>query len=120
VESWCQAAGVLVAFDEPNPDVLTGRLTLFGAVGEVRFHALVRPGDVVRHRVRPLKMLSDAAVFEGHAFVGGRPVMTVGQLVTALRSGTTRWPCTATTTGTSSWTPTSTAPTTRAARPSSP
>ncbi|HZM79784.1 MAG TPA: hypothetical protein VFC19_28980 [Candidatus Limnocylindrales bacterium] len=85
VESWCQAAGVLAVHDRPNPDVMTGRVTLFGSISDVTFHAPVRPGDVMRHRVSPLKIMSDAAVFEGHAFVDRRPVMTVGQIVIALR-----------------------------------
>lgn len=85
VESFCQAAGVLAARDQPNPDVLNGRVTLFGAIKGVSFHAPVRPGDFMRHRVSAVKLTADAAVFTGHTFVGGQPVMTVGQIVIALR-----------------------------------
>jgi 3-hydroxyacyl-[acyl-carrier-protein] dehydratase len=85
VESFCQAAGVLAAQGRPNPDVLNGKVTLFGAIKGVRFHATVRPGDVMRQGVSAVKITADAAVFQGHTFAGGRPVMTVGQIVIALR-----------------------------------
>lgn len=86
VESWCQAAGVLTMREHPNPDVLTGKVTLFGAITDVTLHASVQPGDVLRHHVRALKVFSDAAVLEGYAEVDGVPVMTVGQVVIALRA----------------------------------
>lgn len=85
VESFCQAAGVLAAHDQPNPDVLNGKVTLFGAIKGVSFHAPVRPGDVMRHRVSAVKITADAAVIQGHTFVDRQPVMTVGQIVIALR-----------------------------------
>jgi 3-hydroxyacyl-[acyl-carrier-protein] dehydratase len=85
VESWCQAAGVLAVQDRPNPDVLTGQVTLFGAITDLELVAPVRPGDVLRHHVRAQKILSNAAVMEGETYVDGVPVMRVGQVVIALR-----------------------------------
>jgi 3-hydroxyacyl-[acyl-carrier-protein] dehydratase len=85
IESWCQAAGVLVMHGEPNPDVRTGQVPLFGAITDLELAAPVRPGDVVRHRVRAQKILSTAALLEGESMVDGRCVMRVGQIVVALR-----------------------------------
>jgi 3-hydroxyacyl-[acyl-carrier-protein] dehydratase len=85
IESWCQAAGVLVVLDMPNPDVLAGRVTLFGAIKDLELAAPVWPGDVLEHRVVAQKILSDAALMEGETFVDGRCEMRVGQIVIALR-----------------------------------
>lgn len=85
VESWCQAAGVMVAWDERNPDVLAGTVMLFGSITGVRFHRPVFPGDVVEHRVRLGRRLADSALVEGEAFVGDEPVMTVERVVMAWR-----------------------------------
>lgn len=88
VESWCQAAGVLAVYDRPNPDVLTGQVTLFGTITDLELGAVVRPGDVLRHHVRAQKILSDAAVLEGETLVGDTTVMRVGQVVIVLRPAT--------------------------------
>jgi 3-hydroxyacyl-[acyl-carrier-protein] dehydratase len=85
VESWCQAAGLLAACEERNPDVGTGRVMLFAGIADIRFHRRVGPGDVLEHRVRLVRLLSDAAVVEGESLVGGSPVLEVGRVVMALR-----------------------------------
>ncbi|MGC4809233.1 3-hydroxyacyl-ACP dehydratase FabZ family protein [Micromonospora sp. DT228] len=85
IESWCQAAGVLAVHGTPNPDVLAGRVTLFGAISRIEVLAPVRPGDQVTHHVRALKLLSDAAVFTGESTVADVPVLRVGQVIIALR-----------------------------------
>ena len=86
VESWCQAAGVLAVLDMPTPDVLTGQVTLFGAITDLELEAPVWPGDVLVHQVRAQRLLSNAALLEGEAYVGDARVMRVGQIVIALRS----------------------------------
>ena len=86
IESWCQAAGVLAVLDMPTPDVLTGQVTLFGAITDLDLEAPVWPGDVLRHQVRAQRLLSNAALLEGETFVGDTRVMRVGQIVIALRS----------------------------------
>jgi 3-hydroxyacyl-[acyl-carrier-protein] dehydratase len=85
LESWCQAAGVLVSLDQPNPDVRTGRVTLFGSVTDARFLTPVFPGDVLRHRVRLLRVVADGAVFEGESDCERGDVLRVGRVVVALR-----------------------------------
>jgi 3-hydroxyacyl-[acyl-carrier-protein] dehydratase len=85
VESWCQAAGLLAVRGQPNPDVLTGRVTLFGAINDLALLAPVRPGELLVHRVRAVKLLSDAAVLQGETLVDGQVVMTVDQIIVVLR-----------------------------------
>lgn len=85
VESWCQAAGILAAWDTPNPDVLSGQVMLFGGISGVHFHDQVFPGDVLEHRVRLLRALSDTVIFEGETLVTGKTVVEIGRVVMAMR-----------------------------------
>ena len=85
VESWCQSAGLLAAWDQPNPDVLTGQVMLFGSMAEIRFRHAVLPGDVLEHRVRLVRALSDTLIFQGECMVGSRTVMEIGRVVMAMR-----------------------------------
>lgn len=85
IESWCQAAGVLAAWDSPNPDVLSGQVMLFGSMSGIRFHGEVLPGDVVEHHVRLVRALSDTVIFEGESLVAGRRVLEAERVVMAMR-----------------------------------
>lgn len=85
LESWCQAAGLLIAEREPNPDVCTGQVMVFGGITGVRHLGRVWPGDVVEHRVRLTRMFSDTAIFEGESAVGDEVVMEVEQVMIGLR-----------------------------------
>ncbi|MER5493758.1 hypothetical protein [Streptomyces sp. NPDC002490] len=85
VESWCQSAGILIAAERPNPDVLSGQVMLFGSISDIRFARRVRPGEVMEHRVRLSRALSDTVVFEGECVVDGRVVATIGRVVMAMR-----------------------------------
>ncbi|HZM75512.1 MAG TPA: hypothetical protein VFC19_07280 [Candidatus Limnocylindrales bacterium] len=85
LESWCQAAGVLISLDSPTADVRTGRVPLFGAVTDVRFLSTVRPPDLLRHRVRLLRAVEGNAVLEGETTGDAGPVLQVGRVVVALR-----------------------------------
>lgn len=85
VESWCQAAGVLATWDAPNPDVLRGRVMLFGGMTGVEFHRPVLPGEVLTHRVRQSHLIDDNVLFEGESLSGSEPVMTVERIVMAFR-----------------------------------
>jgi 3-hydroxyacyl-[acyl-carrier-protein] dehydratase len=85
IESWCQAAGVLATWDNPNPDVLAGRVMLFGGMSEIAYHRPVPPGSLLHHRVRVFRALSDTVLFEGDCVVDDEVVMTVGRVVMAFR-----------------------------------
>jgi 3-hydroxyacyl-[acyl-carrier-protein] dehydratase len=85
IESWCQAAGVLASWETRQPDVLSGQVMLFGSMADIHLQGRVLPGDVLTHRVRLVRSLTDAAVVEGESLVGDRTVLHVGRVVMALR-----------------------------------
>ncbi|MEU1779109.1 beta-hydroxyacyl-ACP dehydratase [Streptomyces abikoensis] len=85
IESWCQSAALLVARDAPNPDVLDGRVMLFGGMSGLNFTGRVRPGDAVVHEVRQIRAFDDTVIFEGRSSVGDDVVMEVGQAMIVLR-----------------------------------
>ncbi|WP_280138200.1 3-hydroxyacyl-ACP dehydratase FabZ family protein [Streptomyces sp. TP-A0874] len=85
IESWCQAAGVLATWEDPNPDVLDGQVMLFGGMSGVEYHRTVFPGDVLEHRVAISRALGDTVICEGQSLVDGEPVMTVERCVMAFR-----------------------------------
>ena len=85
LESWAQSAVVLVQWDRPNPDVLTGRAVLISGIKNVDVLGDVVPGDVVEHRVRIVRALDDAAIIAGESLVGDRVVLRIGQFTLALR-----------------------------------
>lgn len=84
VESWCQAASLLLATDRPDPDA-EDALMLFGGMSGVRLMGAVRPGDVLLHHVEPTRAVGDTFIFRGTTTVDGRPVLNVDQAVIALR-----------------------------------
>lgn len=85
LESWAQAAVLLVCWDEPNPDVLTGKLELISGIRNVTVHGPVYPGDVVEHRVDLVRAVADAAILTGRSLVDGRTVLEVGTFTLARR-----------------------------------
>jgi 3-hydroxyacyl-[acyl-carrier-protein] dehydratase len=85
VESWCQSAGVLAAWDRPNPDVLAGQVMLFGGIAGVSFGEPARPGDVLTHHVNLIRDLGDVLMMAGHTTVGSRTVMTAERITMAMR-----------------------------------
>ncbi|MFF6995695.1 3-hydroxyacyl-ACP dehydratase FabZ family protein [Streptomyces sp. NPDC008313] len=88
IESWAQSAVLLSVWEDPNPDVLAGKVELAGSIGEVAFGGRAYPGDVLEHRVRLLKTAGETAVLAGETYAGGREVLRVGSFVVALRDVT--------------------------------
>jgi 3-hydroxyacyl-[acyl-carrier-protein] dehydratase len=86
LESWAQAGVLLASWDDPNPDVLAGKVQLAGAINEIRFGAPVYPGDVLEHHVRMVKVLGDTVILAGETVVGTSTVMEVGQFVEIQRA----------------------------------
>ncbi|MCJ1680067.1 beta-hydroxyacyl-ACP dehydratase [Streptomyces sp. APSN-46.1] len=84
IESWCQAASLLLTADEPSSGA-DGALMLFGGMSGVRLPRPVRPGDVMRHRVRLSRSFGDTVMYEGESTVDGEAVLEVDQIVIALR-----------------------------------
>ncbi|MFJ2847505.1 3-hydroxyacyl-ACP dehydratase FabZ family protein [Streptomyces griseofuscus] len=85
IESWCQAASLLLSGGEPTRPDLDGALLLFGGMSGVRLLRPVRPGDVMRHRVRLSRSFGDTFTFEGESTVDGERVLEVDQIVIAVR-----------------------------------
>ncbi|UFQ16224.1 MULTISPECIES: 3-hydroxyacyl-ACP dehydratase FabZ family protein [Streptomyces] len=96
IESWCQAASLLLTADEPTPGAndatgthgtggTGGALMLFGGMSGVRLLRPVRPGDVMRHRVRLSRSFGDTVMYEGESTVDGETVLEVDQIIIALR-----------------------------------
>ncbi|WP_395297036.1 3-hydroxyacyl-ACP dehydratase FabZ family protein [Kitasatospora hibisci] len=98
MESWCQAAGLLATWEDPNPDVLTGRVMLFGAVTGLAYHGPVLPGDVLEHRATITRTLGDTLIIAGESLVDGEPVLTVESAVLAFRPAEELRPAAATAT----------------------
>jgi 3-hydroxyacyl-[acyl-carrier-protein] dehydratase len=89
IESWCQAAALLALLDAPNPDVLSGRVALFGGIGGLRLGRPVRPGDLLVHRAWLSRLFEDVAMLTGTAEVDGETVLAVEQIVVAFREAGT-------------------------------
>ncbi|MDP9071300.1 MAG: beta-hydroxyacyl-ACP dehydratase [Actinomycetota bacterium] len=87
VESWCQAAGLLAAWGQP--ELRSSHVMLFGGITGIAFQGRVVPGDVLEHRVRMVRAVSDAAIFEGDTMVGSSPVLEVQRVIMALRPADT-------------------------------
>ena len=82
IESFCQAAGPLsaqlgLAFKD--------KVMLFVSMGEVEFLGAAYPGDVMTHRARIDKALSDAVVVSGEISVDGQLIVRFGQIMVAAR-----------------------------------
>jgi 3-hydroxyacyl-[acyl-carrier-protein] dehydratase len=85
IESLCQAAGLLAAWDAPKPSVLHGDVMLLGSLADVTLHASVEPGSIICHEVRLTRSFGGSHIFEGTSTADGRLVLRVGQLVMAIR-----------------------------------
>jgi 3-hydroxyacyl-[acyl-carrier-protein] dehydratase len=84
VESWGQAAGLLAV--QPGAEARSaGQVMLAGAMSGVEFLRPVHPGEVLEHRVRVVRAVSDAVIFEGESLVGGEVVMRLSHMVMAFR-----------------------------------
>ena len=85
IESWCQAAGLLICLDMPNPDVLANQVTLFVGITGLRLSGRVLPGDTLTHHVRLVRAFGAEAMLGGESTVDGNVVMSVEYVVIALR-----------------------------------
>lgn len=88
-ESWCQSAGLLATWEAPDPDVIEGKVMLFGSVSGVEYHRPVLPGDVLVHQASISRVVGDTVVFDGESRVNGVAVMTVERAVMAFRQAGT-------------------------------
>ncbi|MDJ0382294.1 3-hydroxyacyl-ACP dehydratase FabZ family protein [Streptomyces sp. G-G2] len=82
IESWGQTAGLLASAIADAP---VGQVMLFGSVADAEFHRPVRPGELIEHRVRITRALTDSVIFEGTSHRGDETVMSVTRMVMAFR-----------------------------------
>lgn len=85
IESWAQSAVLLSVWEQPNPDVLAGKVELAGSINEVIVGARAYPGDVLEHRVRLVKSAGETAILAGETYAGSHEVLRTGTFVVALR-----------------------------------
>ena len=86
IESFCQAAGILLlesrSFSyDPSTDVM-----LFGSLSHCLFERDALPGDTVEHHAVIHKAFTDAAICGGEIRVRGERIATIEQVVVALRA----------------------------------
>jgi 3-hydroxyacyl-[acyl-carrier-protein] dehydratase len=88
LESWCQAAAVLVCLGNGTGD--DPPLPVLGGLRDVALRANARPGDVLEHRVRLVRVVGANAIVEGATtVVGGHEIMSVSGVTVSLRSAHT-------------------------------
>lgn len=85
LESWAQSAVLLACWEQPNPDVVAGKVELAARITDVELLAPVYPGDVLEHHVEILTAAGDAAVVTGGSHVNGAKVLEVGRFTVAMR-----------------------------------
>lgn len=84
LESWCQAAALLAAWNQPK-EALASSVALFGALSGVQVLRPALPGDLVRHQIRIRRALEGTWIFDGESSVSDTPILVVGSVMTALR-----------------------------------
>ncbi|PSR68668.1 beta-hydroxyacyl-ACP dehydratase [Nocardia sp. MDA0666] len=85
VESFGQAAAVLLAEAWRPAQGIGDDVPILGGVTGVHFDKAVVPGDVVYHHVRIDRVIGDNAIISGHSTVGDSTVMRIEQVILALR-----------------------------------
>ncbi|MFJ6215764.1 3-hydroxyacyl-ACP dehydratase FabZ family protein [Streptomyces sp. NPDC092296] len=89
LESWAQAAVLLVCWERPNPDVLTGTVALLAGLKGVRVSGAAWPGQLVEHEVRLLRDLGGTAILTGETRCEGRLLLEIDEMTIALRPAET-------------------------------
>ncbi|MEV0456300.1 hypothetical protein [Catellatospora methionotrophica] len=85
VESFAQAALLLMLWEDPNPDVTRGSVALAGQGEAIALPGRARRGDVIEHRVQVVRRFGDTAIFKGTSTVDDKVIMEVSRLMAGLR-----------------------------------
>lgn len=85
IESFCQAAGILLNLSLPDKVNLKDSLMLFGSIKNFCFYDSVKPGESMEHRVSLEKELQDSAVFSGETWSNDTKVASVERVIVAVR-----------------------------------
>ncbi|GAB3261080.1 hypothetical protein [Kineosporia babensis] len=86
LESWAQAALVMLLAENPHPDVNVGGVPVAGTAERVTFGPRVRPGMRIDHEITFVRNLGGMSIVRGGSRVNGVPVLEIGRLVTTLAS----------------------------------
>jgi len=84
LESWAQAALVMLLAERPHPDVLGGGVPVAGTLDRVVFGPRVRRGMRLDHEVVLTRNLAGMSIVRGCTRVNGVPVLRIGRLVATL------------------------------------
>jgi 3-hydroxyacyl-[acyl-carrier-protein] dehydratase len=84
IESLIQAGAVLQGHSSGGSRAAAG-VMVFAAITGCRFHGEARPGDVMEHRVRVVRAVSDAVILTGETWVGERCIVRAERLIGAMR-----------------------------------
>lgn len=85
VESFGQAAAVLLAEVWRPGQGMAEDVPIFGGASGVYFDAAVEPGDLLYHHVQIDRIVGDNAILSGNSTVDSCTVMRVEQVILALR-----------------------------------
>ncbi len=89
LESLCQAATLLAVWDAPTSGLMRGKAMLLGSLSDATFHASVTPGSLIHHHVSLSRDLGDNFLVGGTSLVEDRLVLSVKQVLVALRPSRT-------------------------------
>ncbi|RSN29167.1 hypothetical protein DMC61_21955 [Amycolatopsis sp. WAC 04169] len=85
LESWAQAALLLVVWDAPHPDTRASAVPIVGRFGGVRFGRNALPGETIEHRVKLNRLIAGTAFLSGRSLIDGEIVLEVDRLVGGTR-----------------------------------
>ena len=85
IESFCQAAGILLLESGATAYDRTRDVLLFASIARCTFESDALPGDTLEHHARISKAFHDAAMCGGEIRVGSRRIAAIQQVVVALR-----------------------------------
>jgi 3-hydroxyacyl-[acyl-carrier-protein] dehydratase len=86
IESLIQAGALLQGYSTDVSRRAAAGVVVFASITGCRFHGEARPGDVMEHRVRLVRAVSDAVIFTGETWVGERCIAQTERLIGAVRS----------------------------------
>ncbi|MCE0537647.1 hypothetical protein LWF15_19335 [Kineosporia rhizophila] len=84
LESWAQAALVLLLAERPHPHVSVGGVPVAGTAERVTFGPPVQLGSRIDHEIVFVRNLGGMSIVRGGSRVNGVPVLEIGRMVATL------------------------------------
>ena len=85
IESFVQAAGLLLLPAETGGASADSPLMIFGGLGGCRFHGHALPGETLTHQIHLTRRINDMAVLGGTTFSDGRLLAQFSGLIVAMK-----------------------------------